>query len=328
MSQDANSVLIQHEFKYLSGIKPTGELTIGNYLGVIKPAVQLSNTENVLMFVADMHAFTVPQNSKEVKRHALEIVKIFNMYKLDFFIQSHIPEHNQLGYILEYVAKDWELRNQIQYKEKKSKETRVSLLTYPALMAADCLLYDVENILIGEDQMPHIHLMNDLVDSFEAEFGPGVFNRPVGFIGDFPKIKDLKDPEKKMSKSNGDNGCIFLFDNPEIAYRKIIGAITDGDNKVIYDVDNKPGVSNLMNIYSGLTNLTKEEISLKYKELIYPYSSFKKDLAMIVRDFLIDFQKDYERASSEIDKNIENFLKNKANLTLNKVKNAMGLKYE
>jgi len=181
-----DQLLGENKFHYLSGIKPTGELTLGNYLGVIRPAVEMSEKANILMFIADMHAFTTPQSSIDVKKHTLELVKIFNMYGLNFFIQSHIPEHNQLGYIMEYLAKDWELRNQIQFKQKKGKETRVSLLTYPALMAADCLLYDIENILVGEDQMSHIHLMNDLVKSFDREFGEGVLNKPKGVIGDFP----------------------------------------------------------------------------------------------------------------------------------------------
>jgi tryptophanyl-tRNA synthetase len=326
MTQNTNSPLLRHNFKYLSGIKPTGELTIGNYLGVIKPAVQLSNTENVLMFIADMHAFTVPQSSKEVRRHTLEIIKIFNMYNLHFFIQSHIPEHNQLGYIMEYVAKDWQLRNQIQYKEKKNKDTRVSLLTYPALMAADCLLYDIDNILIGEDQMSHIHLMNDLIESFESEFGVGVLNKPVGFVGDFPKIKDLRDPGKKMSKSNGDEGCISLFDKPEDAYNKIIHALTDSYNNVKWDPEKQPGISNLLNIYHGLTDIAIEIIQSKYVDLLYPYATFKMDLAMIVRNFLVGFQKNYADSSSEIDKGLELFLKSKAELTMLRVKNAIGLK--
>ena len=316
------------EFQYLSGIKPTGELTIGNYLGVIKPAVEMSKTNNVLMFIADMHAFTVPQKSSEVKRHTLELVKIFNMHNLNFFIQSHIPEHNQLGYIMEYLSKDWELRNQIQYKEKKGKDTRVSLLTYPALMAADCLLYDIENILIGEDQLSHMHLVNDLVESFEREFGEGVLNKPKAVVGDFPKIKDLKDPSKKMSKSNGDNGCIFLFDKPDIAYEKIMKAITDSENTILFDPENKPGVSNLINIYSGLTALSKEDIVLKYDDILYPYGSFKTDLAVIVREFLIDFQTNYAKSSDKFDKGLEKFLKYQAVLNLSKIKAAMGLNYE
>lgn len=314
-------------FEYLSGIKPTGELTIGNYLGVIKPAIEMSRTKNVLMFVADMHAFTVPQDSMNVRRHTIELVKIFNMYKLNFFIQSHIPEHNQLGYIMEYLSKDWELRNQIQYKEKKGKDTRTSLLTYPALMAADCLLYDIENILIGEDQLSHIHLVNDLVESFEREFGEGILKKPKPVVGDYPKIKDLKDPSKKMSKSNGDNGCIFLFDEPNVAYEKIMKAITDSDNIVAFDPENKPGVSNLINIYSGLTNLAKEEIIKKYDAILYPYGSFKKDLAIIVRDFLIKFQEQYSKSSNRIDQSLEKILKDKAVSNMYNIMNAMGLKY-
>jgi len=317
------------KFQYLSGIKPTGELTIGNYLGVIKPAVEMSKiNDNILMFIADMHAFTVPQSSKDVKRHTLELVKIFNMFGLNFFIQSHIPEHNQLGYIMEYLSKDWELRNQIQYKEKKGKDTRASLLTYPALMAADCLLYDIENILIGEDQLSHIHLVNDLVESFDREFGEGILSKPKAFVGDFPKIKDLKDPNKKMSKSNGDNGCIFLFDNPDVAYEKIMKAITDSENVVTFDIENKPGVSNLINIYSGLTGLSKEEIEKKYDTLQYPYGTFKMDLAMIVRGFLVEFQTNYSKSSDKFDRELERLLKDLASINLHKIMSAMGLKYE
>jgi tryptophanyl-tRNA synthetase len=250
------------------------------------------------------------------------------MYDLKFFIQSHIPEHNQLGYIMEYLSKDWELRNQIQYKQKKNKDVRSSLLTYPALMAADCLLYDIDNILVGEDQMSHIHLMNDLVSSFEREFGEGIIRKPRGFVGDFPKIKDLKDPNKKMSKSNGDNGCIFLFDNPDDAYNKIMKAITDSENTVKYDLENKPGVSNLINIYSGLSGMSKDEIVKKYETVLYPYGSFKTDLAIIVRDFLIDFQEKYSASSKHFDKKLESALKEKAKDTMDVIMTSMGLKYE
>jgi tryptophanyl-tRNA synthetase len=317
-----------HNFQYLSGIKPTGELTIGNYLGVIKPAVGMNDTSGVLMFIADMHAFTTPQNPQNVKKHTLELVKIFNMYGLKFFIQSHIPEHNQLGYIMEYLSKDWELRNQIQYKKKKNKDVRASLLTYPALMAADCLLYDIDNILVGEDQMSHIHLMKDLISSFEREFGEGILHKPEGFVGDFPKIKDLRDPSRKMSKSNGNNGCIFLFDKPNDAYTKIIKAVTDSENSVIYDIEKKPAISNLINIYAGLSGIPKKEIVKKYEALLYPYESFKKDLAVIVNDFLVDFQKEYNLASSDFDKEIEYMLKEKAKSTVENIMTSMGLKYE
>ena len=129
---------------------------------------------------------------KNVKEHKEQLIGVFNVFGLDYFIQSHIPEHNQVGYIMEFVAKDWELRNQIQYKEKKGKDTRVSLLTYPALMAADCIMYDIPNILVGEDQMPHMYLTKDLVDRFNKEFGVNGLVMPNSVVGKFPKIKDLK----------------------------------------------------------------------------------------------------------------------------------------
>jgi tryptophanyl-tRNA synthetase len=326
--RNPNNQLEKLNFQYLSGIKPTGELTIGNYLGVIKPAIEMSNTTNVLMFIADMHAFTVPASSRDVRKHTIELVKIFNMYGLNFFIQSHIPEHNQLGYIMEYLSKDWELRNQIQYKQKKGKETRVSLLTYPALMAADCLLYGIDNILIGEDQLSHIHLLNDLIKSFEREFGEGIINKPKGVIGKFPKIKDLKNPSNKMSKSNGDNGCIFLFDDPEVAYKKIMSAITDSENMVKFDPEKQPGISNLINIYIGLTDLSKEEIEEKYIDIPYPYGVFKSDLAMIVLTFLAEFQRKFNISSNKYDKNLEKILKSKAESTVYDIMSAMGLRYE
>lgn len=310
--------------KYLSGIKPTGELTLGNYLGVIQPGIKLKS--NVLMFIADMHAFTVPEATKNVSKNTEQLIKIFNMYGLDFFIQSRIAEHNQLGYVMEYLSKDWELRNQIQYKEKKGKETRASLLTYPALMAADCLMYDIPYILVGEDQMSHIHLMKDLVRSFEREFSKNVFIIPEGRVSKFSKIKDLRDPSKKMSKSNGDNGCILLFDDPEEAYKKITKAVTDSENIIKYNEKDKPGVSNLLKIYSGLTDMSIEDIELKYSGIHYPYGPFKKDLGEIVKNFLINFQKGYEEASDEVNLELEKELKNKARENLNLVLSAMGMK--
>ena len=301
------------DFKYLSGIKPTGDLTLGNYLGVIKPAVDLGNeNKSVLMFIADLHAYTTPEYSKNVKEHKEQLIGVFNVFGLDYFIQSHIPEHNQVGYIMEFVAKDWELRNQIQYKEKKGKDTRVSLLTYPALMAADCIMYDIPNILVGEDQMPHMYLTKDLVDRFNKEFGVNGLVMPNSVVGKFPKIKDLRDPTKKMSKSSGESGCIFLFDDPADAEEKIKKAVTDSENLVMYNEETKPGISNLMQIYSGLTGTSLQDIQDKYADLPFPYGAFKKDVAFAVKSFLINFQSEFNRVNKGINLDLENELREKA----------------
>lgn len=324
MSYEKKSYL--ERFKYLSGIKPTGELTLGNYLGVIQPAVDLNKLGDgeVLMFIADMHAFTVPDSVINVNKYISDLIKTLKVFDLDFFVQSHIPEHNQLGYIMEYLSKDWELRNQVQYRERSgNKGTRVSLLTYPALMAADCLMYDIPYILVGEDQLTHLYLLSDLVKSFEREFGKEILNRPKPFVSDFKKIMDLRDPSKKMSKSNGDAGCITLLDDPEEAYNKIIRAVTDSDNNVEYDEEGKPGVSNLLNIYSGLSGLSIDKIEAKYEDIVFPYGDFKKDLGQIVKDFLIDFQRKFNLENDLVYRTKE--LEEYAEWKLSEVKKSMGL---
>lgn len=316
------------DFKYLSGIKPTGEITLGNYLGVIKPAIDINNKNNgkVLMFVADMHAYTTAEFSNNVNEHKKQLIGLFKISNLDFFVQSRIPEHNQLGWIMESTAKDWELRNQIQYKEKKGNDTRVSLLTYPALMAADCLMYDIPYILVGQDQLTHMYLTKDLAERFNKEWGVDGLVVPESSISDFAKIQDLRDPSKKMSKSNGDAGCIFLFEEPKKAYKKIIRAVTDSENLVKFDPENKPGVSNLIQIYSGLTNMSIEEIEKVYEGEEYPYGSFKKTLAGIVMRFLENIQSDYNKVNFELDMELEKRLKEKARSKMDEVFDYIGLK--
>jgi tryptophanyl-tRNA synthetase len=305
--------------RILSGIKPTGTLTLGNYLGAIKHfvALQKANSEaEVFMFIADLHALTTPQDKLQLKQRKKEIALIYLASGLDVdktivFNQSDVCQHNQLGYIMECTSYIGEMERMTQYKEKKHKQVegiRTSLLTYPALMAADILLYDADLIPIGDDQKQHLELTRNLATRFNNAYG-NTFIVPEGFTPKIGKrIMGLQNPTKKMSKSDQDNAkdYISLFDNPAEARNKIKSALTDSDTKIIYDVKNKPGISNLLTIYAGLCDVTIKSLEKKYQDS--SYANFKSDLGEIVFQFLTDLQKKCQSLESDgiLDKVLSN----------------------
>ena len=276
----------------LSGVKPTGIPTLGNYLGAFKSFAKMQKEKSefeIFMFVADMHAITVPQNPQELRKNIKNVAALYlacglSPENLTLFLQSEISEHLELGYIMQSLCYMGELERMTQFKDKMAKqETSITsaLFTYPALMAADILLYDAKYVPIGDDQKQHLELARDLAIRFNNRFGE-TFTVPEGIVTKTgARIMDLQNPTKKMSKSvDGDKGCIYLLDPINVVKKKIKSAVTDNYAKVHFDPENQPGVSNLMTIYSAITDIPYQEIEAKYEGK--GYGDFKSDLAEIV----------------------------------------------
>jgi len=286
-------VPIKHQ-RLVSGIKPTGQLTIGNYIGALKQFVKLQyemESTELFIFIADLHAITTPIDRQELKKNIRSVAAIYlacglDPEKVNLFIQSEVNEHAVLGYEMERMT---------QYKDKKAKQTegiRTSLMTYPALMAADILLYDADIVPIGDDQKQHLELTRNLASRFNNAYGE-TFVVPEGFFPETgARIMSLSDPKKKMDKSNENpKSYIMLLDDLATARNKIKSAVTDSDNKIKFDVKKKPGISNLLTIYSSLTNIPIKQLEKDYAEK--SYSAFKLDLAEIVADTLRPIQQRY-----------------------------------
>lgn len=287
----------------LSGVKPTGIPTLGNYLGAFKSFAKMQKEMSdyeIFMFVADMHAITVPQNPQELRKNIKNVAALYlacglSPENLTLFLQSEISEHLELGYVMQSLCYMGELERMTQFKDKMAKqETSITsaLFTYPALMAADILLYDAKYVPIGDDQKQHLELARDLAVRFNNRFGE-TFTVPEGIITKTgARIMDLQNPTKKMSKSvDGDKGCIYLLDPINVVKKKIKSAVTDNFAKVHYDIENQPGVSNLMTIYSAITEMSYDEIEAKYAGK--GYGDFKSDLAEIVGDEVSKIQEKY-----------------------------------
>lgn len=289
--------------KLLSGVKPTGIPTLGNYLGAMKKfadlQAEMSDCE-FLFFVADEHALTTPQDPKKLKQNIKNVAALYlacglKEENLTLFIQSEVPAHIQLAGILESISYIGELERMTQFKEKKKKQVEgvsSALFTYPVLMAADILLYDVDFVPVGDDQKQHLELCRTIATRFNNRYGK-TFTIPEGItpkVG--ARIMDLQDPTKKMDKSAEDSkGCIYLLEPVSSAMKKIKSAVTDSDAIVRYDKTNKPGISNLMTIYSSITNFTYKKIEKLYEGK--GYGEFKGDLAEIVGKELKEIQTKY-----------------------------------
>lgn len=288
--------------RILTGIQPSGHITLGNYLGAIRPLLALQNEEDVelLVFIADLHAITVPQDRVALRHNIKELAALFlacglDLNKAHMFIQSEVPCHNQLGWVMECNSYIGELERMTQFKDKKQKQTdgvSAGLLTYPPLMAADILLYDTDLVPVGEDQKQHLEITRNLASRFNNKYGE-TFKLPEPYIlKTGARIMSLVDPSKKMSKSDSNpKAFISILDDINVAKKKIKSAITDSEGSIRYDVENKPGVSNLLTIYSSLTNESIADLEAKYANS--NYQIFKEDLANIVGDFLSKIQEKY-----------------------------------
>ncbi len=292
--------------RIFSGIKPSGDLHIGNYIGAIKNWLPLQDEYESIFCVVDMHAITVPQNQELLRKRTMEIAKIYLASGIDpeksaIFIQSHVSEHAELGWILNTITKIPELEKMTQFKDKTKKGGResagVGLFDYPVLMAADILLYDTELVPVGEDQVQHVELARDLAKRFNYKFGETFVIPKAKLKEDVMRIKSLIDPAKKMSKSDdSDKGSIGLLDDIESAKKKIIRSVTDSGSEIIYS-EEKPAIKNLIDIYSTFSNKTAKEIEKSYQGK--GYGDFKKDLAEVVAGFLSKFQEKYNAISDE-----------------------------
>lgn len=290
--------------RILSAIQPSGKLHIGVYLGAIKNWVKLQYDYDSYFCIVDLHAITVQQKPEDLHRQTLELARLYLACGIDtnhskLFIQSHVPHHTQLGWILSCITHMGELEKMTQYKDKTANKQRpnVGLFTYPVLMAADILLYQADLVPVGEDQMQHIELTRDIAKRFNTYANKNIFQIPKGFV---PKqgarIKGLQDPTKKMSKSSKQpNDSIFILDDNDTIRKKISKAVTDTDNKIIYDLEKKPGISNLIDIMSAITQQPISAIENEFKDS--NYGSFKKILAKKVIEQLTPIQEKYNDLS-------------------------------
>lgn len=288
--------------RMLSAIKPTGKLTLGNYIGALSNFVKLQEQYEMIIFIANLHAITINIDPDELKENTRDIAALYLACGLDpnksiIFNQSDVLEHAYLGYVLACNSYMGELSRMTQFKDKTSKVKNESIPTglfiYPALMAADILLYDPKYVPVGEDQKQHVELTRNIATRFNNKYGE-TFIVPEPVVPQYgAKIKSLTDPTKKMSKSevDGDKGCIYLLDDLKAVRKKIMGAVTDSDNLVKYDPENKPGISNLMTIFSCLSGKSLESIENEY--LNGGYGNFKRAVADVVCSTIESIQAKY-----------------------------------
>lgn len=284
--------------RMLSGIKPTGQLTLGNYIGAIKQFINYQDEYELYIFIADLHALTLPIEAKELRKNTKDLISVYLACGLDpnkvvLFKQSDVHEHAELGYIMACSSYMGELSRMTQYKDKTAKITDngsipTGIFIYPTLMAADILLYDADYIPVGIDQKQHVELTRDLAIRFNNRYSetfvvPEPITPKMG-----AKINSLSSPDKKMSKSESEKGTIYLLEDINAVRKKIMSAVTDSDNEVKYDPINKPGVSNLLTIASVLANRSIDDLVNEYKNS--GYGVFKKYVADIVCNELSTLQ--------------------------------------
>ena len=322
----------------LSGIQATGKLTLGNYLGAIDNWVKMQEEYDCYYMIANLHSLTVRNNPEELKNNTLRILATYVAAGLDpekntIFIQSQVKEHSELGWILDCYTYMGELSRMTQFKDKSAKHAdniNAGLFTYPALMAADILLYQADLVPVGEDQRQHLEITRDLAERFNKIYGE-TFVVPNAYVRkSSARIMGLQDPTSKMSKSATNlNDVIFLEDEPEVILKKFKKAVTDSENKVKFDPENKPGVSNLMQIYSAITGKTMEEIENEFEGR--GYGDFKMTVANSVIDKLKPIQERYKEILEDKEyveqiytKGAEN-ARRLASKTLENVKNKIGI---
>lgn len=287
-----------------SGIQPSGELTLGNYLGALKNWVKLQDDYDCYYCIVDMHAITVRQEPKDLRRRTLEVLAIYIAAGIDpdkntLFIQSHVPAHSEAAWLLNCNTYMGELGRMTQYKDKSQKYGNniiAGLFNYPVLMAADILLYQADLVPVGKDQKQHLELTRDIAERFNSAYSP-TFKIPDPYIPkEGAKIMDLQDPTKKMSKSSDNpNSYIFIMDTPEVIRKKISRAVTDSLGTVKYS-DDQPGVKNLMTILSVIKGITFEEIERKYEG--QGYAQFKQDVAEAIVEELSPIQEKVKELTS------------------------------
>ncbi|MCF0109657.1 MAG: tryptophan--tRNA ligase, partial [Erysipelotrichaceae bacterium] len=275
--------------RMLSGIKPTGQLHLGNYIGALRNFVNYQDDYEMIAFIANLHCITVPQDPKELNKNLKDCVALYLACGLDpnkatIFLQTDVMEHAQLGFIMCCNTYLGELNRMTQFKDKQAKGEKNltgGIYTYPTLMSADILMYDADYVPVGEDQKQHVELCRDTAIRFNNRYGQ-TFKVPEPLIAEVgARIMSLSDPTKKMSKSDETNkGCIYLLDDLKAARKKIMSAVTDDKARVHYDPVEQPGISNLMQIMSSLSGKSFEEIEKEFEG--QGYGAFKKVVADVV----------------------------------------------
>ena len=320
-----------------SGIQPSGELTLGSYLGALRNFSKMQDGNECYYCVVNQHAITVPQDPAMLHARTRQLAAIYLAAGLDpqkatLFVQSEVPEHVQLGWIMTTLSYVGELERMTQYKDKAAKRgdsIPAGLLAYPPLMAADILLYQTNLVPVGDDQKQHMEITRDLAQRFNRLYGE-VFTIPDILLGqDGTRVMSLQEPTKKMSKSDENwTATVYLLDAPKDIEKKIKRAQTDSDNAVRYDVQAKPGISNLMDIFAAVTDKSHETIEREYADK--GYGAFKKDVADAVVSVLEPIQQRYEEmiGAPELDEILTQGAEKaraKAAVTYKKVLHAVGL---
>ncbi|KZN31978.1 tryptophanyl-tRNA synthetase [Pseudoalteromonas luteoviolacea S2607] len=323
----------------LSGIQPTGGMTIGNYVGAINQWLKLQEDHDCFFMLVDLHAITVRQDPAALRERVLDGIAMYTACGIDpeksaLFVQSHVPEHAQLGWVLNCYAQMGELNRMTQFKDKSSKHANnvnVGLFSYPVLQAADILLYQADQVPVGEDQKQHLELTRDIATRFNNIYGD-VFKVPEPYIPELgARVMSLQDPTKKMSKSDENpNGFVLLLDEPKKIEKKLKKAVTDSDEqaRIYFDRQEKPGVSNLLTLLSVATGRSVEALVPEYEDKMYGH--LKKDTAAAVVEMLEPIQSRFHeiRADKTL---LENIMRNgaekaseRAEKTLKAVYDAVG----
>lgn len=319
----------------LSGIQPSGILTLGNYLGALRNWVDIQEEYECMYFIADLHAITVPQDPKELRENTKKALMQYLACGLDpsknvIFVQSHVHEHAELTWVLDCNTYMGELSRMTQFKDKSQKQVnvRVGLFNYPVLMAADILLYQADFVPVGEDQRQHLEITRDIARRYNSTYGKQVFTIPEAFISETgAKIMSLKDPEKKMSKSDPNPlAFISLLDDRDTIIKKFKKATTDSMNEVRFS-DEQLGVKNLINIYSSITGKAPLEVEREFEGI--GYGKFKMAVGETVADALEPIQKKYyELEAPENEEYIKNILKQGAEIASGKARKTLKEVYE
>lgn len=324
--------------KVFSGVQPTGNIHLGNYLGAMRQFTELQDEYDTMYCIVDLHSITVEQDPAELKEHILDVAALYLAIGVDpkkatIFVQSNVPAHSELAWLLMCNSYTGELSRMTQYKEKSkgNESSIVGLFTYPVLMAADILLYDTDVVPVGEDQRQHLELTRDIARRFNTKYGETFTVPEARTLKTATRIMSLDDPGKKMSKSNeSEYSRIALLDDEKKISKAIAKAQTDSEGHVRYDVKNKPAVSNLINIYATIAGKTKEEVEDLYKDS--RYSDFKKDLAAEIERLIKPIRERFNevRGSSEliaILKEGDVKARDRSESMMKKVKEKIGLGY-
>jgi tryptophanyl-tRNA synthetase len=290
--------------RVLSGIQPTGDIHLGNYLGAVRNWVEDQHTEDAFFCVVDLHALTIPRDPAELRAKTLETTLLLVAAGLDpdvctLFVQSHVHEHTELSWILESVASMGELRRMTQFKDKTKdgeESARVGLFTYPVLMTADILLYDGERVPVGDDQRQHLELSRDLALRFNHRYGDTFVVPEAALPKVGARVMDLQRPTAKMSKSaDSPQGTVLVLDDPAVIERKFKRAVTDAGTDVVFDPEKKPGVANLLQILGAATGRSPQDAAAGYEQ----YGPLKSDTAQAVIELLRPVRERYTELAAD-----------------------------